>query len=51
MWRQPLPTTAAARGLHGLLIGHLNRTADCSHTVTFDRKAAKLPGFQLLKGG
>jgi len=30
------------------LIGHLNRTAECSHTVTFDRKAAKLPGFKFL---
>lgn len=38
-------------GFTDCLIGHLNRTADCSYTVTFDRKAAKLPGFQLLKGG
>jgi len=30
------------------LIGHINHTAECSHTVTFDRKAAKLPGFKLL---
>lgn len=32
------------------LIGRTNRTAECSHTVTFDRKAAKLDAFQLLKG-
>lgn len=31
------------------LIGHTNRTADCSRTVTFDRKAAKLDTFELLK--
>jgi predicted nucleic-acid-binding protein len=31
------------------LIGQTNRTADCSHTVTFDRKAAKLDTFALLK--
>jgi len=31
------------------LIGQTNRTADCSHTVTFDRKAAKLDTFELLK--
>jgi predicted nucleic-acid-binding protein len=31
------------------LIGQTNRTADCSHTVTFDRKAAKLETFELLK--
>ena len=32
------------------LIGQTNRTADCSRTVTFDRKAAKLDAFELLKG-
>jgi len=31
------------------LVGQTNRTADCSHTVTFDRKAAKLGTFELLK--
>jgi predicted nucleic-acid-binding protein len=30
------------------LLGRSNLTADCAHTVTFDRKAAKLPGFRLL---
>jgi predicted nucleic-acid-binding protein len=29
------------------LIGALGRWAGCSHTVTFDRKAARLPGFRL----
>lgn len=31
------------------LIGRTNVTAGCSTTITFDRKAAKLPGFELLK--
>ena len=31
------------------LIGCINRTADCTHTVTFDRRAAKMAGFELLK--
>jgi predicted nucleic-acid-binding protein len=31
------------------LLGRTNVTAGCSTTVTFDRKAAKLPGFELLK--
>jgi predicted nucleic-acid-binding protein len=35
-------------GFSDCLIGHINHTAECSHTVTFDRKAAKLPGFKLL---
>ncbi len=26
----------------------INATAGCDHTVTFDRKASKLPGFKLL---
>lgn len=30
------------------LIGGLARRAGCSHTVTFDRKASRLPGFALL---
>jgi predicted nucleic-acid-binding protein len=38
-------------GFTDCFIGHLNRTADCTHTVTFDRKAAKLKGFELLKAG
>ncbi len=36
-------------GFSDCLIGHLNRTAECTHTITFDRKAAKLAGFELLK--
>lgn len=31
------------------LLGRSNLTAECSHTITFDRKAAKLAGFTLLK--
>ena len=33
------------------LIGRMNLFVGCEYTVTFDRKAAKLPGFQLLKSG
>jgi predicted nucleic-acid-binding protein len=29
------------------LIGRLNSRAGCSHAVTFDRKASRLPGFEL----
>jgi predicted nucleic-acid-binding protein len=36
-------------GFTDCLIGHLNRTAECTHTITFDRKAAKLAAFELLK--
>jgi predicted nucleic-acid-binding protein len=32
------------------LIVRMNASAGCEHTVTFDRKAAKLPGFKLLAG-
>lgn len=31
------------------LLARANLTSGCSHTVTFDRKATKLPGFELLK--
>ena len=41
---------AGPAGFSDCLIGHINHTAECSHTVTFDRKAAKLPGFKLLTG-
>ena len=30
------------------LIGLLARRAGCTHTLTFDRKASRLPGFELL---
>jgi predicted nucleic-acid-binding protein len=33
------------------ILGLANMAAGCSHTVTFDRKAAKLPGFKLLTHG
>lgn len=33
------------------LIGRLNLLAGCTHTVTFDRNAARLTGFELLKVG
>jgi predicted nucleic-acid-binding protein len=31
------------------LLVRVNSASGCSHTVTFDRKAAKLKGFELLK--
>lgn len=31
------------------LLARVNLAAGCTHTVTFDRKAAKLSGFQLLR--
>jgi predicted nucleic-acid-binding protein len=33
------------------LLGRTNLTAGCTYTITFDRKAAKVPGFKLLTGG
>ena len=33
------------------LLTRANVTAGCTHTITFDRKAAKLQGFKLLTGG
>jgi len=32
------------------LVARANLSAGCAHTITFDRKAAKLPGFKLLAG-
>ena len=37
-----------AAGFADCLLGRANLTAGCETTVTFDRKAAKLPGFKLL---
>lgn len=31
------------------LIGALNAWTDCSHTLTFDRKAARLPNFHMIE--
>ena len=43
---------AALKEGHGsfadALIGALNTRAGCTRTVTFDRKASRLPGFELL---
>ena len=41
----------SSAGFADCLLARTNAGAGCSHTITFDRKAAKLPGFQLLKGG
>jgi len=35
-------------GLVDCLLARTNAAAGCEHTVTFDRKAAKVPGFKLL---
>jgi len=37
-----------AAGFSDCLIAQLNADAGCAHTVTFDRGAAKLAGFELL---
>ena len=33
------------------LLVRVNAASGCTHTVTFGRKATKLAGFELLKGG
>ncbi len=39
---------SSSAGFMDCLIVRLNALAGCEHTFTFDRKAAKLPGFKLL---
>lgn len=39
---------SAAAGLSDCLIAQLNSDAGCQQTLTFDRSAAKLDGFELL---
>jgi len=41
----------SAAGLVDCLVARTNVAAGCEYTVTFDRKAAKLKGFELLKAG
>ena len=41
---------AGAADFADALLGRSNITAGCVYTITFDRKAAKLPGFKLLPG-
>lgn len=38
----------SAAGFADCLLARTNVAAGCTHTVTFDRKAGKLPGFKLL---
>ena len=38
----------SAAGLVDCLVARTNVSTGCEYTVTFDRKAAKLPGFKLL---
>lgn len=40
----------SSAGFTDCLLVRTNSAAGCSHTVTFDRKAAKLTGFKLLTG-
>lgn len=40
---------ASAAGLVDCLVARTNVAAGCDYTVTFDRKVAKLKGFELLK--
>ncbi len=37
-------------GFVDCLLARTNTAVGCEHTITFDRKAAKLPGFKLLPG-
>jgi predicted nucleic-acid-binding protein len=39
----------SSAGFTDCLVARLNAAAGCKYTVTFDRKAAKLDGFELLK--
>jgi len=41
----------SAAGLVDCLVARTNVATGCEYTVTFDRKAAKLRGFELLKAG
>lgn len=41
---------ASAAGFADCLLARTNGAAGCDYTITFDRKAAKLPGFELVKG-
>lgn len=41
----------SSAGFTDCLLARTNAAAGCDHTVTFDRKAAKLAGFELLKSG
>jgi predicted nucleic-acid-binding protein len=38
-------------GVTDCLLARTNAATGCDHTITFDRKAAKLQGFNLLTGG
>ena len=40
--------TSSAAGFADCLIAHLNTDAGCAHTLTFDRGAAKVTGFELI---
>ena len=42
---------SSAAGFVDCLLARTNAAIGCEHTVTFDRKAAKLKGFELLNGG
>jgi predicted nucleic-acid-binding protein len=39
----------SSAGFTDCLVARLNASAGCEYTVTFDRKTAKLDGFELLK--
>jgi predicted nucleic-acid-binding protein len=41
----------SAPGFVDCLLARTNAAIGCKHTVTFDRKAAKLKGYRLLSGG
>lgn len=41
----------SSAGFTDCLVARINASAGCEYTITFDRKAAKLDSFELLKGG
>jgi predicted nucleic-acid-binding protein len=41
----------SSAGFTDCVLARTNTAAGCQYTVTFDRKAAKLDAFKLLKGG
>lgn len=48
VWKALRTFEANSAGFCDALIGQVNVHNGCEHTVTFDKKAAKLPGFDFL---
>lgn len=48
VWKTLRTWQQSAADFSDVLIGELSRARGCERTVTFDKTAAKLPGFELL---